>query len=434
MSEIGLEHLAALTDVINARLKEFGLHNMPQLSAGHIRIAHDEIKRFYQEREEAWAMQRISEVTITSVPSGLPAMRLSDQGYKEGYEAAARDLARGTSKTFTEAETAQEFYRGYENGYEAAKNEMSPERAEPEPDSIDFSSLPASPLRESTLSLRAKHENPATGIADDDWCGPDADWDGPQLTQEEEKRLHDEAIEAIIGIDTMAEFLSNGFSSLPAVEDSQSTESLRAKHENTPKDAAGMPSPQIATVRPEPVAPLIPRRPGRSRTIAEADELEAELSAIIVALQAMAVDGAMPPILTWESDRPVTLPRWEMIQRHHDIASWAQMAGMADLEYGQYRERISERKLEERVKPGPKPGADVSGREQPTLAQLVAHLQKIAMAGVMPTQTVFDDTRPAGWSRATSLCTKLEISWEDLAREAELKPNPRGQRVVATPT
>lgn len=87
MSSISNERLQEFTDLINQRLKEFDSPHMPRLSAGIVRVAHDVIKQWYEEREEGWAMQRISEVTITAEM----AMKLSQQGYERGVAAAQRN-------------------------------------------------------------------------------------------------------------------------------------------------------------------------------------------------------------------------------------------------------------------------------------------------------------------------------------------------------
>jgi hypothetical protein len=89
MSRLTDEQLSELTALINARLDEFDVSLMPKLSRGVVRVAHDEIIRFHEERGESWAMQRISEVRITAEM----AMKLSKQGYALGYEAANREMS-----------------------------------------------------------------------------------------------------------------------------------------------------------------------------------------------------------------------------------------------------------------------------------------------------------------------------------------------------
>lgn len=61
----------------------------------------------------------------------------------------------------------------------------------------------------------------------------------------------------------------------------------------------------------------------------------------------------------------------------------------------------------------------------PSRDEMVAELQRQAMAGVMPSQAQFNLAKPATWATATAHCLRLEMSWEDLAKAAGLKPNPR---------
>lgn len=91
MSELSNEHLQELYDAIKGRLEEFELP-MPSavlLTKGAVRVCHDVIKKWYEEKEESWAMQRISDVTITAEM----AMKLSKQGYEMGYEAAKANMS-----------------------------------------------------------------------------------------------------------------------------------------------------------------------------------------------------------------------------------------------------------------------------------------------------------------------------------------------------
>lgn len=88
MNQLSSEHLEELTDEANRRLLEFGVGKFDPVPAGVVRILHDIIKKWYQEKEESWAMQRISEVTITA----KAAMKLSEQGYERGHAAAKREV------------------------------------------------------------------------------------------------------------------------------------------------------------------------------------------------------------------------------------------------------------------------------------------------------------------------------------------------------
>ena len=76
---------------------------------------------------------------------------------------------------------------------------------------------------------------------------------------------------------------------------------------------------------------------------------------------------------------------------------------------------------------------------QPTLKELVAELQRQAMAGVMPTIAQFDRAKPANWGSAGAQCQRHNMSWTQLAEEAELKarkpgwqPNGEQEQSVAT--
>lgn len=86
MAELSSEHLQELTALVNERLAEFGPAEL-RLDIGIVRIAHDVIVKWYQEKGESWAMQRISDVTITAEMAG----QLSRQGYSKGYDAAKRE-------------------------------------------------------------------------------------------------------------------------------------------------------------------------------------------------------------------------------------------------------------------------------------------------------------------------------------------------------
>jgi hypothetical protein len=64
----------------------------------------------------------------------------------------------------------------------------------------------------------------------------------------------------------------------------------------------------------------------------------------------------------------------------------------------------------------------------PSERELIAELQRQAMAGVMPSAEAFDDNRPAGWSKAHAQMARLDRRWSELAEMAGLRPNPRTPR------
>lgn len=84
MSDLTKEQLQQLTDAVNERFAEFDPGKFAPLPLGAVRIMTDVIKTWHREKEESWAMQRISDVTITHEM----VMKLSEQGYARGYEAA----------------------------------------------------------------------------------------------------------------------------------------------------------------------------------------------------------------------------------------------------------------------------------------------------------------------------------------------------------
>lgn len=158
----------------------------------------------------------------------------------------------------------------------------------------------------------------------------------------------------------------------------------------------------------------------RGRTLAEADELAAELSKIIAALQSMASDGQMPSVMTWDGDRPSGMYTWQAMQKRHDIPSWGKLASMAGLAYSPSR---GGRPTNEavRTKPGPQL------KPIPTFEELIAELQRQSVGtGIMPSQATFNTAKPATWPMATSLCQRFDVSWETLAKAADLKPRQHG--------
>jgi hypothetical protein len=64
----------------------------------------------------------------------------------------------------------------------------------------------------------------------------------------------------------------------------------------------------------------------------------------------------------------------------------------------------------------------------PSLAEVVAEVQRISMAGAMPTMAQFDESKPAVWASAAAHLQRLKLSWPQLADTAGLKP--RGNRAA----
>ena len=55
-----------------------------------------------------------------------------------------------------------------------------------------------------------------------------------------------------------------------------------------------------------------------------------------------------------------------------------------------------------------------------TLQQFKVEIRKMAMGTAMPTQAQFNDAKPAVWPTATALCVRHHTTWEALAEELEL--------------
>lgn len=60
------------------------------------------------------------------------------------------------------------------------------------------------------------------------------------------------------------------------------------------------------------------------------------------------------------------------------------------------------------------------GKDLPSKEEIIAHLQKIAMANVMPGIVAFDATRPGNWATAQAQMLRLGVSWKQLASKAGL--------------
>lgn len=302
MSELAKEQLQELTDLINARLAEFENSLMPTLTPGIVRTSHDVIKKWYEEKEESWAMQRISEVTITAEM----AMKLSKQGYDMGLEAAKRKMAAAQP---SHVETV----KGPTGAVSAAVTD--------EP--------PMFPYRH-------------------------PDWDKPPLASVARIVKREPTPEEVAyGIELERELTANG-NGIAAEETPQPVlETIDAinRHNGVPGWRPGeeygvnLSEQATATLGPEHVVvpALVPRRP---RTLEEVDADEAaaklrqsppdrkadRLREIIHELQDLAVEDVMPTILLWDSARPPHLPKAQAIVKGYEL-SWSQLAEYAKLKY-----------------------------------------------------------------------------------------------------
>lgn len=68
------------------------------------------------------------------------------------------------------------------------------------------------------------------------------------------------------------------------------------------------------------------------------------------------------------------------------------------------------------------------GAPIPTLEEICAELVRQSVGtGVMPSVNTFDTSRPATWLKAWGLVRRLDMSWNELADVAGLKPRPHGR-------
>jgi hypothetical protein len=62
----------------------------------------------------------------------------------------------------------------------------------------------------------------------------------------------------------------------------------------------------------------------------------------------------------------------------------------------------------------------------PTWREFLAEVGRVSMGAVMPTEKHFDQARPACWGRASELCDRFGVRWDELGRMLELRE--RGSR------
>lgn len=65
------------------------------------------------------------------------------------------------------------------------------------------------------------------------------------------------------------------------------------------------------------------------------------------------------------------------------------------------------------------------GNVLPTLDEFVAELRRQSMAGIMPSQGQFNDSKPANWATAAAHMQRFGLSWLQLMARAGLKPRPK---------
>jgi hypothetical protein len=56
-----------------------------------------------------------------------------------------------------------------------------------------------------------------------------------------------------------------------------------------------------------------------------------------------------------------------------------------------------------------------------SLADFVREIQRISMAGVMPSMAVYNMAKPVTWPTALEFCQRFEMDWYDMTEEAGLR-------------
>lgn len=405
MSHLTAEQLDLLTRRINRRLAEFEA-GLPTLPAGIVRVAHDVIDEWWNELD---------------TDSPAPKPDTVDDAL------AARGILQDA------------YHAGYSRG-KAAANPPAPDTTR-----LVTNSAPESPPK--TEEKLTKPESPADALA--------AHWpDMPDLE----------------GVDRFAEHPVTGAEPAPSNGNGHARPDAPAvPRRGTAKPAANhpwvtaptldgrTPPRSLAQARPPLPDPNIAReqlahalaigsngslaaaltRPAHD--VAEEEDAEeraekaasvreqatrrdqarqAELQAILVALQKMAVDGQMPKIEEWNEERPNGLPSAETLLRRYDMDSWGDLAKRAGLAYfGKGHPPHRARRIQNMN------GHPLVGRDA-----FLAELRRQAMGGVAPSQSAFNLAKPAVWPTASAFCQRLETSWADLAVEAGLTPNSRPER------
>lgn len=369
MSNPTTEQLQKLTDIINSRRAEWDRGFM-ELSLGEVRLIYGAVEEWEDSQDEA-AVEEYANAR--------------QQAYELGYKAGAACYKPAT--TVSGATTPNP------NGSTVTQHNSFDD--EPSPADLWYGKEMADIQRQ----------------VDNGYPGHLAESDERDIEREYQERKAEEEHAASLGAAAAINDRMGPYGEPIGADDHWDQDD----HKNG-IEAAGLAG-SFDEPKPVKVKPMNKTKP---RTLAEVDGAqERELSEIIAAIQKMAVGGHMPSVAYYNQHKPAQLPVWQKIIAKHDIISWGDLADMCDLTRQSQRLSRPEERLE-RNRPGPK------STGQPTLEEFVAELKRQGMAGVMPTQSVFDLAKPATWGRASSQCTRLGISWEALAEMAELKQNPRG--------
>lgn len=182
-----------------------------------------------------------------------------------------------------------------------------------------------------------------------------------------------------------------------------------------------------ATLGPEHTVETQLKQPSALSVADRAAKKKAQLEEIVAALKAMAVDGMMPSMNAWNTNKPPHLPLWQSISPTHNLQSWEHLAALAGLSRDKSKGGRPAVKQAFGGTPAVSPKEEppkraVSGSTLPRIEELIELAQRLsAGTKIMPSLMRFDDERPAHWLTAAQCVQGHNMTWTQLAEAAGLK-------------
>lgn len=356
MSNVTDERLQDLVCLVNNRLREFGPDTFPLLSWGVVRLMLGAVREW----DEAQDVQVVHGPTGAAIASeGI--VRLGGDGYGSFLNDGERIKFRITPSD--DEANADRYYRGFNDGVEfvqsgewQAARDRAGELAMTTPELPDTypDGAPRARLDADDLDRQWERDCEEEAIA-------------LEAQAIEEDRLYKEAVEELVGSETVAEFLGN----------------------DQPKDAAGMP------------APFKPVGPGR---VPDPDVARENVAMML----ANGSGGALVQAIA----KPRTLEEVDADRKR---------------DYKREYELRAKRKSPSKHDRSSHQAVGRNGNVLPTLDEVIAEIKRQAMAGVAPSMSQFNDARPANWATVNSQMQRFDMTWHQLIERAGLKPNRRSE-------
>lgn len=435
MTHTSDEQLQDLVNLCNNRLREFGPDTLPPLSWGMVRLLLGAVEEWQQAQDE-------------DVLEEYANARL--QAYEKGYDAGLRDAA-GTPDFdggfYTHTNKGHPIHiNGDPNMSEETANALSEmadkvfEQMDTKADKAIAKAYEQWDVNAITAAIVANNPDvfdQATGVSDDDWCGPDED-------EEAEPNDYDPMLDfGSSDPNAPATPLSREVAATLGPEHTIVTplhSPVAPKRADSELDkvrdfanAIGVAAERVTEASKrikEPVAPV-----AFPRTLDEVDAAAEQLSEIIEAIQAMAEGGVMPRVSDWNREKPPHLPVWQQITVKHDIPSWGAMAELCGLEtlsrnsnpnMTPARLEQLERLKEERRAANAERNGGRPKSEFPTYDEFAAEIRRQAVGTRdMPSMGTFNAAKPARWASAESLVQRFNTTWNQVATELGLTPRTR---------